>query len=109
MRPPFKRLDTMDPLEVRVWTHDFADDLAPGETVNSAILSLNVTVDFALPGASDPSPNNIKDGVATISGTKLVQGISNPVHGIDYELKAEVKTSTNRELVGGAILPVRNL
>lgn len=104
------RLKTMDPAEKRVWTHDFVDDLASGETV-SAILSVNVTVDFALPGITPHStPNNIKDGLATISGTtKILQGLTDPVHGNDYKLKAEVRTSTNRELVAVAILPARTL
>jgi hypothetical protein len=110
MRLP-KRLEVMDPGEVRTWTHDFAGDLSTGETVTT-ILGVNVTVHRALPGAVHATPNDIKSGAAALSGspqTKLLQGIANPVHGIDYELKAEVRTSTNREIVGVAILPVRTL
>lgn len=78
------------------FTVDFAPLLKPNETINSPVWA-NVVIE-----GSDPSPNSMIEGAASISGTTVSQMITAKtagVPGVRYAPKCTVQTSLGRTLI----------
>lgn len=79
--------------ETEIFTVDFADLLATGETINSPVWT-NVAV-----GGQDASAGTMIQGAASVSGTKVSQMISGGVPGVRYAPKCTVQTSLGQTLI----------
>ncbi len=86
--------------ETVILTFDFAKLLATGETI------LIAEWDVAVAAGADPTPNNTKSGVASITGSKISQKITAGVSGVTYTHEAKATTSLGQVLVLRADLDV---
>ena len=96
-------LPDKDPAEKLDVEFDFADEIAPGETISSAVQSVPVRT------GTDASPSALLDGAASIVGLGVIQRVKAGVSGVAYVLRSEVTLSSGRVLVLAGILPVRTL
>ena len=69
------------------FTFDFSPVLGSTETISSAVCTVTVKE------GTDPSPNSIKVGSPSISGSKATQRISAGLDGVIYRLEMSVTTS----------------
>lgn len=79
---------------------DFISSLAPGETINTSIVSVSVYAGI------DPNPSAMITGTPTQSGTVVNQGITGGLLGNIYELLYKVTTSLNQTVEISAFLAV---
>jgi hypothetical protein len=78
--------------ETEIFTVDFVDLLAQGETITTASWSITV-----LQGA-DPAPEAMLSGVASITGTKVSQMLTGGLPSVFYAPVCTVTTSTGQTL-----------
>ena len=82
------------------FTFDFTPVLGTSETLTAATCVVEVKE------GTDPSPNSIKVGTATISGSKAAQRIYNGLDGVIYRLEMTVTTSLGNVYTLVGDLPV---
>lgn len=92
-----------DELETIPVVFDFTLQLGAA-TISSA--SVAVSVVTAASTATDNSPNNLKSGVAAISGAKVSQNLTGGVVGVMYHLRCTILTSDGKTIVLAADIPV---
>jgi hypothetical protein len=96
-------LTAKDELDVVPVVFDFTLQLGAA-TINSA--SVAVSVVAAASTGSDANPNNLKSGLAAISGAKVSQMLTGGVVGVTYHLRCTIITSDSRTIVLAADIPV---
>ena len=69
------------------FTFDFSPVLGASETLSTATCTVTVK------SGTDPTPNAIKVGSPSISGTKATQRIYNGLDGVIYRIEMTVTTS----------------
>jgi hypothetical protein len=74
--------------------------LKSGETIAACVWSAQVY------SGSDPTPDAMISGAATITGTEVFQDVTGGIEGTVYLLLATITTNTGRTLVGRALLRV---
>ncbi len=79
--------------EEEVFTVDFVNLLAAGETIVSAVWTSTAV------GGGDPNPNATIQGAASISGSKVSTFISNGIPGVRYAPICTAQTSEGKTLV----------
>lgn len=72
------KFDDKDPDTTRLMAVDFADDMPDGATISSA--SVTVSVEHG----TDASPDSMRSGSYSISGTQVRQMVTGGVHGVTY-------------------------
>jgi hypothetical protein len=82
------------------FTFDFSPVLGIGETITAATCVVEVKE------GTDPSPNAIKVGSASYSGSKATQRISGGLDGVIYRLEMTVTTSSTNVYTLVGDLPV---
>jgi hypothetical protein len=88
------------PSEVLVFTFDFVNLLAQGETINSA------TVTSVLISGTDAAPSTMILGSASISGSTVMQKVQGGELGVRYQLRCLVVTNLQTLLLAGDVLVV---
>jgi hypothetical protein len=97
---------TTEPGSVGVYSIDFAQNVPPGSTLQSASWSLGVH--FTVPYATaDANPNSHLVGQSSISGTVASQRISGLVDGNDYLVSVTGTMSDGEVVVLWTVLPCR--
>lgn len=94
-----------DPGESLPYTLNFGgptSDLQTGETL-TAISSIVISL---VSGTTDPGMAAMLVGTAQISGTSVIQLITNGLSGNRYALTALCTTSTGRVLAEGAVITI---
>lgn len=86
------------PSESRLYSMEFAPNLAPGETISSVT---SVT--------ADPSTGIDITAVPVASGTQAQQRIAGGTDGVQYKITFVVETSAGNTLEGEGYLTVRQL
>lgn len=81
-------------------TFNFSSALAISETIASAVVTATVF------SGEDASPASIIDGIATVSGSTVLQNITAGVVGVVYVLSCAITTSTGQELLLNGYLAV---
>lgn len=79
--------------EVEIFTVDYANNLALGETIASAVWTVTVVQ------GADANSASMIHGVASISGTKVSQMIAAGVPGVTYAPVCTATTSLGQTLV----------
>lgn len=79
--------------ETEVFTVDFVNSLAAGETIQSAVWTSSVA------DGRDPNPNATIQGVASISGTRVSTMITAGIPGIRYAPICTAQTNLGQTLV----------
>lgn len=87
-----------DPAESVVLEFDFSSEMS---AIGSAVVSVAVHG-----SGTDAAVATIPDGAPQISGTSVLQRISNGVAGVDYKLRCQA-TSGSDVLVRADVMPVR--
>lgn len=88
------------PTDTRLFTFDFAGDLAIGETIDDQ------DVDVGVFSGTDANPSAILSGVATASGSQVFQLITGGEVGVQYRLVCEAETSEGQILTRSAYLTI---
>jgi hypothetical protein len=84
----------------RVFSFNFQDQLAVGETISSATVAATVY------SGTDASPSSIISGAASISGATVSQVITAGTAGVTYVLTCTAVTSTSHTIVSSGPLVV---
>jgi hypothetical protein len=79
--------------ETEIFIVDFVDVLADGETILTALWSVNVLTGI------DQSPNNMVYGAPVIAGTKVGQMLTGGVSGVRYAPICTISTSEGQTLI----------
>ena len=79
--------------ETIILSHDYVNLLASGETIST------VEWDVSVVSGTDASPNAMKSGAVSISGSKVSQKIIGGLVGVTYRQKAKATTSQGQILV----------
>lgn len=79
--------------ETEIFTIDYANDLAPGETIIAAVWTSSVV------DGIDPNPSATIQGIASISGTKVSNKITAGLPGVRYAPICTAQTSLGQVLV----------
>jgi hypothetical protein len=58
-------------------------------------------------GTADPSPESIKSGSATVSGSRVLQRVAGGLTGADYLFRCQVDSPDGQRYVLAGVLPVR--
>ena len=84
----------------RIFTFNFQDQLAVGETISSASVAATVY------SGTDASPSSLISGADSISGAEVSQVITGGVAGVTYVLTCTAVTSTSHTIVSSGPLVV---
>lgn len=74
--------------ETEIFSVDFVNILAPGETILSAVWTSSVAA------GTDPNPNATIQGIASITGSKVSSKITAGVPGVRYAPICTAQTAT---------------
>lgn len=86
--------------ETKVYSFDFADYLAEGETIDSAEVTLEVY------SGEDSDPAAMLNGAAAIDGSSVLQSLQLGTEGVLYEATCEAETSEGQTLTLSGYLAV---
>jgi hypothetical protein len=95
------RLPPKDSAESVMIEIDFSTEMAAGETISSALLSMRLVA------GTDPNPGAMLAGAAAIVGRSVYQRASGGIDGNDYRLRCVAHISSGNILVRAGELPVR--
>jgi argininosuccinate synthase len=93
-------LPTKDPGEKLVLTFAFAAELAQGESLTAAALTI------AVRAGADAAPATVLDGSHQVQTPSVLQAIKAGAAGATYGIKCLATTSTGRILAAGGLLAV---
>lgn len=79
---------------------DFTGDLATGETISTAAVSV------AAYAGTDASAASMVSGAETISGATVSQALTAGVAGVVYQVTCSITTSTSRNFIHTGLLAV---
>lgn len=88
-----------DPSEVIMLAFDFS---ALTTSPSAAVVTVTRHA-----GSADATPEAIKSGSATVSGSKVIQRVSDGVAGTDYLLRCQVDAPDGSRYILTGVLPVR--
>ena len=91
-----------DPSESTQISANFGPDLLPGETLTG----IPATTILQISGPPDSSVGSMFVGAPQISGSYVLQMVTNGQSGSSYAIEATCSTSAGRTLVEGGVLPV---
>lgn len=97
-----KTLDAKDVAEVDVITFDYSAELGDGETLSSAVVTVEVYE------GADPAFGDMIDGAPQISGAYVLQQMKAGVANVTYLWRC-VATTSLRVLTLSGYIPVRRL
>ena len=97
-----KTLGPKHPLEIKIIRFVFSGDIA-GATMLSSVAPVTSSV---IDG-TDAAPQNIVLGLATISGSEVLQRITGGLDGVTYLLECVATDSAGNVHVAQAVVPVR--
>lgn len=95
--------DPKRPADVEYFGIDFKNVLAVGETITAYSMSVSINS-----GRPDVNVSAMKQGLTTVSGTKVLQKVGGGISGNKYNLKFSIDTSIGQHFDIVGLLHVRD-